>query len=626
MATLDQLKEQAQLARELGDVDLEIATLERIQEVQKTAPTDRPRLDLRQIGNRAAVSAQPDYTAGLTFMGRGFDNLLTGLEQIALKAGEEFGPGIVPHLSRFGLDQLEEQREREDAVYQPLKERYGASASIGEFVGESAPFLGIPAGRAEAIPGWIGRMAERPIVGAPLRAAPEAALGGAQETSYYDSGRAERGASVATDAAGEAAGMAGAASLATDYLSRRANIRRGRMGDRLQEVYDMGAEEGVPIRTGSLEDQLRAASDAAVKRTTSQGDSVLGQEAIGALETGVAAQAGDFQTAYDMLFQSLDQYGASGSRIKSRAQKLFKEEQARGSMANSGLMSEYRRWMDMPDDQLTIQRLHEYRSGLRDRMKALGPESGSKVRDYQRLEQMVSSEIAREAERIAPGAGDALKNLDSWYYEDVAKIRRMPGVTAALGENPTPANFLNWLMTKPNPGKRQAFQLMTESGQNAVKEAAWNRAFRQGMRGKEFSPLAYARYIEDNTETMAQYFQPEELLEFTNLGKLMRHIATEGKTADNNLLRLLRGFPFMYRAVTDAYRRSNFRYALRHAPPDIRPGSPEMETFYRGLIRSIVIQDEATLEDFGAIPEEVGRAAEEVAPEVRDRTIGRLGL
>lgn len=622
---IEELKRAIELARELDQPEVELAALKKLDTLTNSGVTrERPGARQERM-DRAVTSAQPDYTAGLTFMGRGVDTLGKGLEQLALKGGEAMGM-LHPALAQQGLDDIDEQREREDAVYKPLADKYGASATLGEFVGESVPFLGLPAGRAEAIPGAVGRLAERTFVGAPLRAAPEAALGAAQESSYYDPSRAAHGASVAGERAGGAGAMAGGASLVTDYLSRRANIRRGRVNEDIQEFHDIGREEGIPIRKGPIEEQLEAAEQAGARRYTGRSDPELGTEVVGALQSGIAARQGDFQTSYDMLFSTLDQYGANPTRIKSQAGKLFDTEKAKGTMANSDLMGEYRRWMDMPDDDLTIQGLHEFRSDLRQRMRALPAESRNKARQFESLEDMISKEIHREADRVAPGMGDALKNIDSWYYEDLARIQRLPGVKGALAENPTPGNFLNWMITSPNEGKMRAFRTLTEEGQQAVKEAFWNRAYRIGARGKQFNPLNYAKYIESNLDSARQFMEPEEVVTFENLGKVMRHIASEGKTADNNFLRLIRGFPFLYRAVGDAVRRSNMRYMLSNAPPDIRPGSPQMETYYRGLIRSIAIQDEDTFQAAGEIPGDVGQAVQSQFPNIQQDTIGRLGL
>lgn len=618
---IEELKRAIELAQALDQPEVEMAALKKLDQLTDSGVVRERPGERQERTNQAVTSAQPDYTAGLTFLGRGADNIVKGMERLALKGGEAMGM-LHPELSRIGQEQLASQREREDAVYQPLKEKYGASATLGEFVGESAPFLNLPVLRAEQIPGAVGRMAERTFVGAPLRAAPEAALGAAQETSHYPTDPLASDGGRAT----EAAGAAGVMRLGTDYLARRANIRRGRMDEDVQEFYDIGAEEGVPVRRGTTEDQIGSAQAAGARRSTQAGDAALGAEAVGSLQTGMAAREGDFETAYGMLFGTMDEYGANPSRIKAKAQRLFETEKAHGTMANSDLMSEYRKWMDMPDEDLTIETLHKYRQDLRTRMRALPAESRNKAAQFQQLEDMVSREIHSEADRISPGLGDALKNIDNWYYEDIARIRRMPGVKGALAENPTPANFLNWMIGTPGPGKRAAFDALTPQGQKAVKEAMWNRAYKSGLKGKEFNPLQYAKAVEKQIESAEMFMEPEEVLQFRNLGKLMRHIAGEGKSADNNILRLIRGFPFMYRAVGDAVRRSNFRYNLSHAPPDIRPGSPEMERFYRGLIRSIAIQDEDTFQAAGEIPAQVGGAVQSQFPNIQQDTIGRLGI
>lgn len=613
---IEKLKRMTLLARKAGNQRLELQALRQLKAIHgpEGRISDIPSgPNIEEKAEKAAVNAAPDYQSGLIFLGRGFDNLMKGSERIALKGMEQLGGvnPLLPMLGRFGQEEIAEQREMEDRVYEPLADKYGASSTLGEIAGETAPFLNLPIMRVESLPGRVGEFASRTFLGAPLRASPEAVVGGVEGALPYqgpDDDLASRGAE---SGAGAAVGR-----LATDYLARRANVRRGRLDDDIQEFHNLGKEYDVPVRRGELEDQLDAARRATGERASERGTAALAQEVTSDFTRQMANREGNFRKWREAIFENVDTM-ADTAPIRRMADTMHKAEKSRGTMADSGIMKEYSRWANMPEN-VSVKELHQFREDLRGRIRSDGPRADQ----WAEFEERVSDSIYRAADKLSPGMGDALKNMDNWYYTDLERIRKMPGVRGALSENPTPQNFLNWLITKPDAQKMDVFNALSDSGKKAVREAMWNHAFRVGARGREFNPLGYAKYVESNLETARQLMPDDEVRAFENLGKLMRHIDSRGKTADNHMLRLLRGFPFMYRAVTDAVRRSNFRYLMSHAPPDIRPGSPAMERFYRGVIRALMVQGEGELE---AYPQMMGEAVDEGKPLVRDLSEGSIG-
>jgi hypothetical protein len=413
--------------------------------------------------------------------------------------------------------------------------------------------------------------------------------------------------------------MEGGASAAVtnrivNAMSRRANAKRGIFEDpEVQSLHNTGQEMGILVRRGSLEDQIASAESYTANMASARMPGEIGEDIVEGARTGLSQVAGDFETSYNMLFGAMDRHGADTSALTPKLRSMLAQEQARGSHSSDKLMQEIDRWINTPSEGLTIEKLHQFRHALRTRMDALDPAEIARKDSYGELERAISDHIFLQADSISPGYGEALRNLDRWYYEDLARLRRAPGVQAALGENPSPTQVANWFTSSPTPFKKQLFDSMSDTGKEAVLETAWNNAYQAGMRGRQFNPLSYAKYIESSAESMKAYMSPTDYQAYINTGKVMRHIAGEGRTADNSLLRMIRGFPFMYRAVGDAIRRSNWRWALSQAPADIRPGSPEMETFYRGLIRSLAIQDGGDLSEgfgdtFGQVREEATQA------------------
>jgi hypothetical protein len=536
-------------------------------------------------------------------LGRGFQNLAHGAEQMMF-------PWETIYPQR--LEEIERERTIADDPYQQLAEREPGAAVIGQLVGETAPFLNMPVGR---VPGAFatGGLLKSPANVA-ARTAPEAAAGAVEAAVPYAETPEERRERMLGGAVGSVLAKTG-----TDYFAKRANIRRGRMADEgLQEMHDLGTQEGIPVRQGGIEEQMGAAEAAAEKRTTGRGQGEIAEDVLADFQAGMSSREADFGLEYERLLDRITEASPqmNVTPIQVKAQRLLDRETAKGGHANESLMTEYRKWLDTPTGDMRA--LREFRSGMRDRMRALGPEDRKAAAALEEFEDFISDEMARQADNAMEGGGQMLSSLDKYFYEDLARIRRMPGAKAALGENPTPQALVNFLKSKPGPNKRKILEVMSPEGRQAVAEAGWNEAYDKATRGAEFNPKRYATWIRDNAESMQDIMPGEDHAAMVNLGKLMDHIAGEGRNPDTSIINVIRGFPFMYRAIGDRFRKSNFKYMLANVSPDIRPGSPEMERFYRGVIRSLAIQEEK-----GPILEEISRPPR-AAMDAADAALGRL--
>jgi hypothetical protein len=570
-----------------------------------------PGTDIEYVNN--PEGGEGGYGGGLVAMGAGVDRLVTGAKDLALQVGGRVAP---PYMVDEARGRLNEDYQRRRETYAPLREELGGPASLGEMAGETAPFVGAPIPRIarggvvalDATSGLLARGAD--YIG---RMMPEFLAGGTESAlPLPEEGETRTGNLIAGGAS--AAGMKGV----TDLWSRRANAARGLYAEpHLQDLADLANDAGIPNRRGTLKDQLEKAGEFAAGYSSGRMPGEVGQDIVEGAQAGVEATKKDFQTAYGMLFGAMDRYGADTQSLVPKLQQILSKEQARGSHRSDALIGEIEKWIKTPDmaQGLTVEKLHQFRHTLRQRMDSLDPAEISRMDSWKELERTVGDHIAQQADAIHPGFGQTLKDLDTWYYEDLAKLRRAPGVQAALGENPTPSAVASWFTSSPTPFKRQLFDQMTPTGKNAVIESIWNNAYTQAGRKKEFDPLRYAQYVEKTSETAGQYMNPQDLEAFTNAGRLMRHIATNGRTADIRFLDLVRGYPFVFKKGAEAIRKANWRWRLSQAPDDIKPGSPQMENFYRGILRSLAIQD---LTDLGeATGDTFGQAYEVVTPPYR---------
>ncbi len=589
MATLPELQDLLKEAHSRGDREGAMKLMDKIESVKSDIaayqPTREDAVPLQTKVRQAQLQAAPDYTKGLIFMGRGFSNLTEGLEQIGTNlgelAGEKFGVGLSKEQAE-AFREMQQRRMREaNSGYRPLAEEYPGSAVFGEIFGETAPFMNLP------VPQVGGALAARPLLGMPLRAAPEASVAALEGQVPYAPPESDR----ATDAQGDAL-VAALTRGIVERFTRRANANRGLMeSEDLTELHELGREMNVPVREGMPDAQARAASSVAEARTTAEMPGALATEVVQDLQGQMAGRQGGFDQAYTALFNSLEGQRVPMSGLKRQIQGMMESEMKRGSHARNELTQEYRKWLDTPEDGLTPGMLQEFRSGLRETIRGLPGEKRQSAEALNALEETVTGTLTREMDRMLPGSGEMLRNMDTWYYEDLARLRRLPGVRGALAENPTPQNFVSWMISKPNDQKMQVFNMLSDEGKDAVRKSFWNAAWRKGNQGAEFKPLQYAKFLEDHLESAQQILEPVEAAAAGNVAKLFRHIAGEGKAADVSFWNFMRGFPFLWRSAAQNIKQSNFMYMMANASPDLKPGSPEMDRFYRSVLRGLVIQD-----------------------------------
>lgn len=605
---------------------------------------------LRPLGPRShEESLRPDYTVenweeqgarepwrGVVGLGRGFQNVTEGSKQVgghlAAGVGRMANPDLEPQLNEENFRRQQEilqRRESEDQPYGVLKRGHEGSMLASEIVGETAPFLNVPVGRlAGPFSKGISRLLN-PVV----RAAPEATAGAAEAGIAFAPSEEEREERGETGAIGAVLGKYG-----VDALSKFANIKRKIMkDDSLQEMHNLGIDFNVPVREGRMLEQIDAAGSVAESRGGVRTMGELGEEVSLDLANEFAAKEARMDRQYDELFAELDkgapgrQRGAGGkfmprgtvdaTDIKKQAQNYLDSEITHGTMSDPAVIKEYKRWLDFPDN-VKMSNLHQYRKSLRERAPASNTYAQGK---YAELDAFVSEDLARRADLLQPGAGNMLRQMDHWFYEELPRLREIPAIRELLKHNPTPGRVLNWVMTTNSPARREVAGMMSGVGRKAITESFWNQAYRSGTQGRSFNPNQYAKFVDKNLDNVAQFMPVEEMTAFKNLGKLMKHISGEGAAPDTSLLKLIRGYPFMYRAMADRVRQSNFIYMMKNVSPSARPGTPAMDRFYRGLIRGIQIQEPGDVS--GPWSEGVGNLYEASgAPSIDEAKKAAIGL
>lgn len=571
-----------------------------------------------------------DPWKGVVFLGRGVDNIVKGYQQMSIDSKEYVGNLGKEQAGRMREDIYAKRRE-EDSAYGPLKERYPVASMMGEFVGETAPFVMTPVPELTAGVTAVTKTVPMFLRGM-SRMAPESVAAGAEAAlPYVPEGESRMDRAVA------GAVMGGAAKVGTDYFAKRANVRRERMKDsEIQEMHDLGKEFDVLVRkpgprgAGQLDTAERAAE---IRMGPDKEAGRMAEDFV----SGVNRRGEDISRQYEDLFDDVDAIGwdkAAGrqsefsavtgdsldvSTLRNSIKDLLQTEMDKLGHANPTMVAEYRRWIETPDP-TSLRGLHEFRSGLRRRARGMPAEAGVSSKQMQDLEDTISRQMHKMAELRNPGAGDALERIDNWYYNDVAKFNRIPALKQMFGADPSPSKVQSWLMGgKPsdvNAMKKQVWDNLTPDGKEAIIDSIWNDAYNKATRGV-FKPRQYANSLDTKIGHIRELegAGSPNVVEMENLSKLMKHIDGEGKATEFALLKMIRGYPFVYRAVTDQLRMSNFRYMLREASPDIRPGNKAMENFYRGIIRSFAADNEERVSDVGKMASDVFTGGYEMVKE-----------
>ncbi len=568
------------------------------------------------------MQGEMDYDPwkGVAYLGRGAENLAVGLQQIGGDLGEKLGV-MTENQNAERQEKLTGRMAQAEDPYNRLKQGQEGAALLGEIVGESVPFMGVPVPRLPGMFTGIGRLFNPAI-----KHAPEAAVAGTEAMLPYAETPEER---VDRGKMGAAAGTL--AKMGTDYVARRASSRRQIMDtDELQEMHDIGADFGLPLNKGKLDAQVETAGDIAQARTGGRMEGSLASTVSEDLSTQVTGRVSDMNRQFDRVMEELDnikgyplsrgsrgQFLAQGmldvNPIRAQVDDYIATEIGQRGMANPKFMSELDRWSDLPEN-VTMKDLNKYRRDMRSR-RPKDPDSQEK---WDSFDAYLSDEMYRHADRMSPGSGDIMRNMDEWTHSELPRLQQIPAIKKALGNDATPQSVLNWMMSNPGPVRQEVADMLTTSGRHAVTESFWNQAYRAGTRGRKFNPLSYSKYLDSHLEAAGQFMDEGETQIFENLSKVMRHISDRGAAPDSDMLKMIRGYPFLYRAVTDRIRNSNFVYMMKNVPKEIRPGSPAMERWYRGFIRGLAIQEpgdiagpisEPVREEFG--PEEgwAGRMA-----------------
>lgn len=597
---------------------------------QSRPPMPAPLTFPNPISPAHQMNLGPGAGAGMTFLGRGVDNIVKGTQQVGNNIAEMINnqvPILKPETFERHSGMIRAKREEEDRAFMPLAGEMPAAAAWGTTIGETAPFLMAPVSPGARLFSEEAKFIGRGALDFMGRASGDAALAAGEAGMLYADSEEERADRMRGAAAG-----AGILRGATDTVGRLSStFRRDMYLPEDREMRTMADNAGIPLGEGTVSGQLAGADtaargrmfDSAAEAGFPRGE-VPTEGAIASQVTDSVRRRSDDLTTqanigYNSIFESAPR-PIDDRPIRELAADIWGAENAKGTLGSSHLKSITSKWARMPEGQTPAQ-LHEFRSNLRAEIRDLDsptarPDQKRARADLIRMEQGISDVLADSLEAQTPGAGDALRSMDRWYRNNIVTMQNTPQLSQVLGENAeameTPTKVLRWMMTTDPKSAQRAYHALDSEGKVLIRANIWRDAYQKSFGPKgEFSPTKYARSLEQSVGTARQFLPQHEVEGLEGMVKIMRYISNEGMAPpDSRLLRMIRGFPFIYRAVTDQVRKSNTAFNLARSANRVT-NNQQMDDIIRNIGRVYSAESEAgefadqmfEPENFGALHE-----------------------
>lgn len=519
-------------------------------------------------------------------MGRGFTNAAEGLEQAAREAslkstenleqaetggnldrflsGAEFAAnpiqGLVGLFQKVvGNDSQQQQaalRAFNDAVQ---KERdyhdktyagQSTAGKVGEFVGEVAPALAVPAGS--------GSLAARAGYGALTGAG----VGG---TQFVEEG-GSRAENTALGGAFGAAAPVVVDKVLKPVVNKAVNAVKGAFADDgAQALVEAGKKhetpvfltdivnspllkkldvqaENVPIvgTSGGRLKQAEAAKQAAKKILADMGDDGDFYQGI---QKGMQEKLTKLRSVSKQMYERVgnelkDAGDVPTPKMDSIVDDLIAKESKFGSVSNNEAIQVLKSFKDAPKGDFEFMRA--LRSKLSDEIadfykgdsKAIGQKG---VNSLQALKKALDDDLADFATSKSDKAGMLWRQADKFYRERIAEPFKKSQLKNLVNTE-EPEKAWRFLVASTGIKSRQdlLYKSLDDAGRQNVKLGLVKTAYDKALNeNRVFSPAKFAKYLEDHSEVVDRFFRGKEKKEIQGFVKLMRHVERAGQVAEN---------------------------------------------------------------------------------------------
>lgn len=488
----------------------------------------------------AEMSGGEQLLAGV---GRGLSNVWSGVKQLGLEAGGLVGIDTQDALNRQAREEASNKQLFDTGLG---KTGFGKA---GEVVGETLPYLVIPAGPVGRAAGLAGKMAVGAGIGAGIGA-----------TQYVNPGESRLG----NIGSGALAGgiTSGALDLVGTGAGKVYNALANKMTPRAEEVMALGKKFDVPVyapdvaasptmnKLSTLSEEVpllgmarprleqaeaaKGAANALVNRLAPPVNDV-GREIQGSLSRRTDALQQAARVRYDRVAQVADPLGEVPlANMRATAQKLLNEAK-KDIDPNSALISRLENFVTAKNGNFSQTR--QFRSNLGDSIRQL--ETSMDLKAARPL-QMIKSSLENDMNGFAQQAGGDVatrwREADRFFREKVVPQRESDIVKAARNRNPDEV-FRQFIKAGTQDRAQRLYNALDRPGRDAVKagilQQALDKATLEGSKGVAFSPAKFAGDLEKLQGSVGVFFKGADKAEIDGFTKLMRHIERAGQVAEN---------------------------------------------------------------------------------------------
>lgn len=530
---------------------------------QAAPPQGKVLFRLNEQGKQAGLASANEFAPenemstlekGVVGLGRGFMDFGEGVKQAGLAAGEYLGLVDDGAAQRYA-EQVRPERE----LY---KKGLGndAAASVGRFVGETAPLLAVPVGGAASVGGRVG-----------LAAATGAGTGALQlvDESQGQS-RLENTLAGAALGAGGGAAVEGLARVGGKLIN---TVKGNTASPAAREVLDAGTEHNIPVfaqdvsnnpllrsatttaeqlpvvgLSGARQAQQDAAKAAAARFRDQFAD--IGDEPGNVVQASINKRTQRLKQAagkkYDRVAQLADPLGdVPLPTLQSTVKQLADESKAIPDV--TGGRNAANQALDQLDQlaqsgNLTFSQLRAVRSDLGKSIRELERSTSENRFERLRLLQQAKAAITEDLDAFAGRSNSgqlkqAWRAADEFYKNRVVPQRARDIQRAANHANPDEA-YSAFLKAGTNQDRaKRLYQAVGPKGRQAVRYGivrdAFNKAIREGTSGEVFSPAKFAGELERLQGATGVFFKGTDKRQLDGLIKVMRHVQRAGQFAEN---------------------------------------------------------------------------------------------
>lgn len=362
-------------------------------------------------------------------------------------------------------------------------------------------------------------------------------------------------------------------------IRRGINARNGELNitEGQREVLEAGERENVPVfyddlaeggaarRLGTINERVPfvGGSGGRLDQNAAQRSAVTGR--VESLKDEVRSLGGDPNEIFDTLQEGLQDrlsrvQRESSRRFRAVAQKLdsggtflpkrsldyvteaLAREQARGSLANQGLVDALNRLKDSPQmgQGGTFTEVKDLRKFIADEISSFYTGAdvnvGSRgVEVLQGLKRAIERDMEEQAFRVDRVAWRQFRDANKFYQENIVPFKER-GLRELVRSN-EPERAYRWLFASGVPESRakRMYSNLTPKGRASVRLGMVLDAFEKagGDEAQSFSAAKFATELEKRDNVIGTFFRGTERREIEGLVKLMRATQRAGQVAEN---------------------------------------------------------------------------------------------